>query len=321
MSQYPSLAKLTRPQLHHTVSRERLHSQFDLLRKNYPALWVTGPPGAGKTTCVSNYLQVRKLPGIWYQLDNNDTDLASFFYHMKMAAQDGNKAKSRDLPLLTAEYLPDLAGFSRLFFRKFFSIYAKSAVFVLDNYHHLAAGSAFHAAIDIAISELPPSQTLIVISRTSPPPVLARALANHCIGKIQWSDLRLTVEEIAAIAATAGLTQLPEEVIIALENQSDGWVAGVMLLIEDIKYEHDLNPSDLTDSKEIIFNYFASQVFEHLRSDRQEFLLRTAVLPEITIPAALLLSDNAESQQQLDYLYRRRLFINRRHSGDQFYYQ
>ena len=321
MSQRAQLAKLTHPQLYHTVSRERLHSQFDLLRKNYPALWVTGPPGAGKTTCVSNYVQVRKLPGIWYQLDNNDTDLASFFYHMKMAAQSATKAKSIDLPLLTAEYLPDLAGFSRLFFRKFFSIYARSAVFVLDNYHHLSSESAFHSVIDIAISELPPSHTLMVISRMSPPALLSRALANQCIEKIQWSDLRFTVEEIAAIAATAGLTQLPEEVIVALENQSDGWVAGLMLLIEGIKYEHDVNPSHLTDSKEIIFNYFASQVFEHLRSDRQEFLLRTAVLPEITISAAQLLSNNAEFQQHLDYFYRRRLFINRRNSGEHFYYQ
>lgn len=321
MSQRPQLAKLTRPQLHHTVSRERLHFQFDLLRKNYPAIWVTGPPGAGKTTCVSNYLQIRKLPGLWYQLDNNDTDLASFFYHMRMAAESTSKARSIELPLLTSEYLPDLAAFSRLFFRKLFTIFSRPAVFVLDNYHHLPAGSALHTAIDIAISELPKSHTLIAISRTSPPPLLARALANHCIGKIQWSDLRLTVGEIAAIAATAGLIQLSEEIIIELENQSDGWVAGLMLLIEGIKDEHDLNPCYLADSKENVFNYFASQVFEHLPSDRQEFLLRTSVLPEISIPEALLLSRNEESQQQLDYLYRRRLFINRRNSRDKFYYQ
>lgn len=319
MAQRSNLAKLTRPQLYHTVSRERLHSQFDLLRESYPAIWVTGPPGAGKTTCVSNYLHVRKLPGIWYQLDSNDTDLASFFFHMRIAVQASVKAKSIDLPLLTSEYLPDLAGFSRLFFRRFFTLHSTPAVFVLDNYHEIPAESILHSVIDVAISELPPSHTLVVISRMSPPLILARALANNCFGKIQWHDLRLTVEEISTIAATAGLTQLTEETMIFLENQSDGWVVGLMLLIEGIKHEQGINRYQLNDSKEIIFNYFASQVFERLSVDMREFLLSTAILPEITVSAAVLLSKNTQSQQYLEYLYQRGLFINRRNSADQFY--
>lgn len=319
MAQRSNLAKLTGPQLYHTVSRERLHSQFDLLRESYPAIWVTGPPGAGKTTCVSNYLHVRKLPGIWYQLDINDNDLASFFFHMRIAAQTSVKAKSIDLSLLTSEYLTDIEGFSRIFFRRFYTLHSRPAVFVLDNYHEIPAESILHSVIDIAISELPPSHTLVVISRMNPPLILARALANNCLGKIQWHDLRLTVEEISAIAAAAGLTQLTEETVIALENQCDGWVAGLTLLIEGIKYEQGVNRYQLTDSKEIIFNYFASQVFERLSVDMREFLLSTSILSEITVSAAMLLSKNTQSQQHLEYLYQRRLFISRRHSVDQFY--
>jgi two-component SAPR family response regulator len=321
MVQRLKLAKLTRPHLYRTVSRERLHSQFDRLRESYPAIWVTGPPGAGKTTCVSDYLQVRELPGIWYQLDNNDTDPASFFYHMRMAAQTSVRADRLDLPLLTSEYLPGLAGFSRFFFRKLFSLYSRPAVFVLDNYHEIPVESVLHSVIDTAISELPPSHTLVVISRMNPPSILARALANNCLGKIQWHDLRLTVEEISVIAAAAGLARLTEETMIALENQSDGWVAGLTLLIQGIKHEQEIDRYRLTDNKEVIFNYFASQVFERLNADIREFLLSTSILPEITVSTAMRLSKNTQPQQHLDYLYQRRLFINRRHSADQFYYQ
>ena len=61
----PRLAKLTRPKLHNVLGRGRL---FDLLAagRDRALTWVVGPPGAGKTALVANYLESEKLAGTWY---------------------------------------------------------------------------------------------------------------------------------------------------------------------------------------------------------------------------------------------------------------
>src|SRR4029453_4443322 len=88
---------------------------------------------AGKTTLVASYLESRQLQGYWYQVDSGDADPATFFYYLGLAAGDAMSVKGKPLPLLTPEYLPDLAGFSRRFFRELFSRLPRPAGLVLDN--------------------------------------------------------------------------------------------------------------------------------------------------------------------------------------------
>ena len=60
-----ALAKLSRPKLYSAISRARLFQRLDQTRE-HPAIWVCGPPGAGKITLVASYVSEREIPGIWY---------------------------------------------------------------------------------------------------------------------------------------------------------------------------------------------------------------------------------------------------------------
>ena len=134
----PQLAKLTRPRLHKAVARERLFTLLDEAREHKPAICVVGPPGAGKTTLVASWLDARGIKGIWYQVDPGDADLATFFYYLGEAAKPFARKGQRPLALLTPEYLEDVEGFSRRFFRELFSKLPDDATLVLDNYQEVA---------------------------------------------------------------------------------------------------------------------------------------------------------------------------------------
>src|SRR6476646_5002438 len=85
-----SLAKTTRPSLAGVLPRDRLFSSLDEGRQS-SVTWITGPPGSGKTTLVSSYVENRAWPCLWYQLDESDADVATFFYYLRSAAAQFGK--------------------------------------------------------------------------------------------------------------------------------------------------------------------------------------------------------------------------------------
>ena len=92
-----ALAKITPPSLLGIVGRPRLFRMLDRGRRG-PLTWVTGPPGAGKTSLVADYLRRRRLRYLWYHVDPGDADVASFFYHVSLAAAragPGSRRRSR----------------------------------------------------------------------------------------------------------------------------------------------------------------------------------------------------------------------------------
>jgi len=76
-----ALAKISRPQGNRPVLRPRLFERLVGLR-HAAIIWIAAPPGAGKTTLISCYLAERGLLHLWYQLDADDADVATFFHYL-----------------------------------------------------------------------------------------------------------------------------------------------------------------------------------------------------------------------------------------------
>jgi LuxR family maltose regulon positive regulatory protein len=314
----PQLAKLTRPRLHKAVARERLFAVLDEARAHKPAICVVGPPGAGKTTLVASWLDARAIKGIWYQVDPGDADLATFFYYLGEAAKPFTRKGQRPLPLLTPEYLQDVEGFSRRFFRELFGRLPEGAAVVLDNYQEVGPEQKFHQLIAQAAEDVPAGMTLIAISRRDPPDCYARLIANENVQLVDWDDLQLTFEETRLIVEAKGPVGTPEE-IERLHQQSGGWAAGLTLILEGFRKNEKPLP-EVPAGRDAIFGYFAAQIFERVSEDVRQFLMATSLLPTVQISVAEALTGELASGVILEDLYRRHLFTHRRPGREPTYW-
>lgn len=313
---HPQLAKLSPPRLHNTVVRARLFDAVDEARQ-HPIIWVSAPPGAGKTTLVASYVRTRNQGAIWCQLDRGDADPATFFYFLQQAARRSLALRAAPLPLLTPEYRSDLPGFCRRWFRTVFTEAETGSILVLDNYQEIDVDSALHGALAQALEEIPAGSNVIIVSRTDPPPTYARLLASESIARLGWDALRLTLDETDAIARVR--VQSDPAMLRALFDLSGGWAAGVTLLLEQVRRDGTLEQTDGPGPCEFVFDYFAHQIFEAEPHRTRDLLLRTALFPDFTAALAVAISSNAEAPRILESLHRRRLFIERRPGSEPSY--
>jgi LuxR family maltose regulon positive regulatory protein len=317
--QATTLAKLSRPRLHDTVPRERLFRRLDALQA-LPVTLVAAPPGAGKTTLVASYLESRQLGGIWFQVDAGDIDPATFFYFLGRAdaAMPGRARRARRLPLLTPEYLPDLPGFARRFFRELFARLPAPSTIVFDNFQEAGDDGELHSALVAALEEVPAGIRVFLVSRHPPPDRYARLAANRALGLLDWEEIKLTAEEALDLLSAARLPQAAAAAQ-ALHVHSGGWAAGLVLLAEQLRRGHVMEAARAPESMGQVFAYFAGQLFDRTPPEDRRMLMQMSFLPAVSDRQAVALTGNEASRTLLDHLYRRHLFTDLRRGTDSVY--
>jgi ATP/maltotriose-dependent transcriptional regulator MalT/DNA-binding SARP family transcriptional activator len=300
------LAKISRPRLHDVLARTRLFGALDDAVRR-PVAWLSAQPGAGKTALVAGWLEARKRSGIWYQVDAGDADPASFVYHLGLAAHGA--AAALELPLLTPEYMQDLSGFARRFFRALFAGLGSGAALVLDNFQEAPDDAAFHKIVIEGLAEVPDGINVIVLSRADPPAEYATLLAADAIALLDAGQLRLTLQETKGIAKKRGVTDAA--VVEALHARSAGWAAGLTLLLARTRRGGDAADDD-AESMQHVFGYFAQRVFDNAVPEAREALLALAFVPVISVPLARGLTAMDGIERLLDHYYKRHLFTERR---------
>jgi LuxR family maltose regulon positive regulatory protein len=305
-----SLAKLNMPRSAKGVARPRLHAALDKARRA-AAVWIVAPGGAGKTTLAATYIAERKLPYLWYQLDRDDADPATYFYYLGLAAKQLQQSHEIFLPLLTPEYLHDVPGFARRYFRQLFSLLSHESVVVLDNYQELDAADPANEILRNAIGEVPDGRNIIVISRTAPPPSLVRSQVTGALAVIDWEEIRLRYDETEAIVRRKS-NDLDTNIIRLLHKRSEGWVAGLTLMLKQIKKKGVQDPANCLDSLVRVFDFFASDVFDALPHITRDFLLKTSLLAYMTPSLASAVSGNDDAEKILVNLHQQHFFTSRR---------
>lgn len=304
------MVKVTRPIKQGSYLRHRLFDQLDQMRGSQ-SIWISAPAGSGKTTLVSSYIESRKLPCLWYQCDKDDSDPATFFYYMGLAAAKAVSGKRKPLPFFTPEYKQGISAFTRNYFRQLYQRMRKPSLVVFDNYQDITDASVFSDILQTALIQLPDNINVIVISRHDPSDSFIRLQANSSIDILHWQDIRLTEEEARSIIHARTKALDSEEDIRNLYQMSDGWVAGLVLMVAALKNQHGKSTFIGKHSYDEIIAYFGQEIFDNLDSKAQDFFLRTAFLPKMTAQMAVEITGELSANDILQTMNKKNYFISR----------
>lgn len=304
------MAKISRPISKGIYLRHRLFEQLDHLC-NLPVTWVSAPAGSGKTMLVSSYIEERRFPCLWYQLDSSDGDIATFFYYLGQVAAKAAPRKRRPMPLLTAEYLQGIPTFTLRYFEELYRRLKVPSFLVFDNYQEVPDDSPLHEVVHTALSHIPEGVRVIVISRKEPPPAYIRLQANQQMDILGWEEIRLTKEEAQGMVNLRSKELYTPELMHHIYKLCDGWAGGLVLLSIVVKRDN-IAPAIMADyTSEEIYTYFQREIFSHLDQKTQHFFLTTAFLPKMTVRMAEELTGDSTAGDILRYMVHNNFFISR----------
>jgi LuxR family maltose regulon positive regulatory protein len=303
-------AKISVPRFNGILQRPRLFKLLDEM-SGTNGIWVSGPPGAGKTSLVGSYLEASGNSVLWYHLDRSDSDLSSFFAYFGEALMQTCKTGIDSLPKFTTEQTLDLPLFCSRYFRQVFECLPDTCAIVLDDYHQAASKTLDHF-LKAAIMEAPADIRIFIISRTPPPSLLARERANRSLGIIDWDKLKFDAEEISGLCDAAGI-QGNGDLVANLSQKTLGWAAGLILLLEKTRRGDPVNWTlSSGHSPEAIFNYFAEEIFELEDQRSQQTLLALAFLPQYTQHMVAEITGDPHAGEIVDDLSRKNFFTDKR---------
>lgn len=315
-----ALAKISSPRLRTVYPRERLYGMLDSLRDR-TVLWLSAPAGAGKTTLIAGWLRRTDLPTIWYQCDEGDADIASFFHFLTLAGQRRFKRRKMPLPQLRPEFYAALGLFTRNYFRDFFARLQPPLVLVLDNWQEVPIDAPLCEMLAIALDEAPVGVTFVVISRAAPPPALSKWATSDQMAVLQWAELKFTEAESEGLAALyASLTGLKALSTSALYDATQGWAAGMALMLRSETSIDSPRWHPSAVSHQGIFDYLSTVIFQRLEPQTRDFLMRTSCLDTVSAAVAIELTKNDAAEKILERLVSANVFTIHRPAACAYQY-
>ncbi len=300
----------TRPQL---VPRPRLIERLNESLGSTPGMTlISAPAGFGKTTLLSEWVTRSGQPVTWISLDEGDNDIARFLTYFIAALQivEANIGAGI-LERLQPPQPPPTESILTTLLNEITAI-PGPFVLVLDDYHVIDS-KLVDQALTFLLEHLPPQMHFVIATREDPDLPLSRLRARGQLTELRAADLRFSLSEAAAFLNQVMGLKLSVEDVAALENRTEGWIAGLQLAALSMQGQKDTAGfiQSFTGSHRFVLDYLMEEVLARQSEQIQTFLLRTSILARMCGPLcdAVLRDPSVSGQETLEQLERANLFI------------
>lgn len=276
--------KVTIPQWpRKVISRRRLLAALEEIPAGGLGI-IRAPAGYGKTTLLVDALKSQSSRRYWLTIDEWDKDPSRFLRYLRLAVglDDGVlDAGLSDDPLESISLV--IGALAE----------GNGATLVLDDAHHLPAGSEVVSTLDYLVRQLPENATIILSSRSKLAlPSLPRLRMQGRTIEVTAEELAFTEEEIVTFYEQSRARLLSSDEAASIWRDTAGWPAAVAL---------GAAPTGGGDGQQLS-EYVIEEVVRRLPDDLADFLRDTSVLPSLTPDLCATVSGRSDSQELLERL-------------------
>jgi ATP/maltotriose-dependent transcriptional regulator MalT/DNA-binding SARP family transcriptional activator len=294
VSGYPiQVGKVQRPPLREeTLARHRLLDWLDVKIHNR-VVFVIAEAGYGKTTLLADFSRRTRLRTLWYRMDDEDRNWTTFVSYLVAAGREHDP----DFAPRTHALLQDTGpgGASRdevvaAFLRELPDIAPTPTVLILDDFHVAEGAGDISIVVRALINSAPERMTVVISSRRPPEVAVGRLRAQGELAELRTRDLQFSEREIAELFHSDHGQPLDLESIALLNRRSEGWAASLQLIRTAVRGRSSPEVRAfirrLTGGQTELYDYLAEEVIGDLPPSHQAFLMRTALLQQVTAGAA-----------------------------------
>ncbi|MFX3633193.1 MAG: LuxR C-terminal-related transcriptional regulator [Candidatus Pristimantibacillus sp.] len=291
------------------VSRPRLTRKLEEGMEAKLTL-LSAQAGYGKTTALSEWARQCRHPVAWISLDKYDNDWSVFWSCVMASIREKLPRFGESIGFLLEQESAASIDTSISAFLNELSSINSDFVLILDDYH-VIENAPVNESIRYMLEHLPRHVHLYIASRTELPFPTTKMLAKGEFNVIRIEDMRFELEEGFVFFRETTDLSLTNKQIVALFQQTEGWVSGLQLAAISLKRSGNIADTirQFNGRQRHISDYLLEEVFEHLSESLQEFLLATSVLNRMNGELCLAVTGKANSQDLLEQLEQLNLFV------------
>jgi len=281
-------------------------------------IFVSAPPGWGKTTAVASWLRQAKMPSAWISLDEYDNSGERLLPSLLEAA----KTIDDGIDLRLKNFFANRPEFSNIPREKIQSLAKNLAnderirILIIDDFH-LLNNKIENETLLAFIKNTPDNWKFIILSRSAPPDYFNYYGIIRKLEVITAKHLRFTPEETEEYYCKSGIL-LDEKDLQEIIKTTDGWAAAMNAGLMALKLGGKIAEMR---THNLAIGYLDKYIMEELfiKWDRriQTFWVKISLLNSMNARLAMALTGQADAERILDSFAENGSFISK--IGDDSY--